>query len=164
MTFKEYMDQASRTMASLDSKQLDNLHLIMGIIDEEIEFIDKPSITEYGDIWWYLINYCRLNEIEVKAVDYGISHNQCLMDMLGSHKKELAYGKEIDWNLMTKTIQNYIFYLLNLAEKYDINVSEALEVNIKKLKVRFPDKFDAELAINKDEDEENKKIVNNERI
>ena len=87
-SLNEYQELAARTCASLKSKRLDNLHMKMGLITELAEGIDvyKKKIAykkdiDYvnlqeeliGDVLWYAVNYCRINDIKLPKLKEGIS-------------------------------------------------------------------------------------------
>lgn len=65
-------------------------------------------------------------------------------------KKQLAYGKEIDWFNVKEEIGDLMWYIGNLCYMLNFDLEEILEKNIEKLKARYPDKFDSEYAIQRD--------------
>lgn len=70
-------------------------------------------------------------------------------------KKHYAYGKPLDKLHLVEEIGDIMFYLNGLLAELDVEWSEVLEVNIKKLEARYPDlKFNADHAINRDVDAE----------
>lgn len=70
-------------------------------------------------------------------------------------KKHYAYGKSLDTLHLVEEIGDIMFYLNGLLAELDVEWSEVLGVNIKKLEVRYPDlKFNADHAINRDVDAE----------
>ena len=62
-------------------------------------------------------------------------------------KKEIFYGKELDKTNVAEEIADKMWYLVNLARIENIDLVKALQNNIAKLKVRFPDKFTEQNAI-----------------
>ena len=86
-SLKEYQELAARTCADLGSKRLNNLHMKMGLITELAEAIDvyKKKIAykkdiDYvnlqeeliGDVFWYAVNYCRINKITLPVMPESI--------------------------------------------------------------------------------------------
>ncbi|MDO7847655.1 MazG nucleotide pyrophosphohydrolase domain-containing protein [Hymenobacter sp. M29] len=71
-------------------------------------------------------------------------------ELVDVFKKNLAYGKPIDWVNVEEEVADVMWYLVNFCRINHINLEKALYNNIQKLKVRFPDKFTGEAAINRD--------------
>jgi NTP pyrophosphatase (non-canonical NTP hydrolase) len=113
MDFKTYMEQASRTCAILDSKEQDNLHMVLGMLTEAGELADV-------------------------------------------FKKELAYNKPIDWVNVSEEIFDIMWYIANFCRINEIDCEKGLEINIAKLRARYPEKFTEENANNRDLEKERK--------
>ena len=64
-------------------------------------------------------------------------------------KKDMAYGKAIDWINVGEEVADVMWYLVNFCRMNNIVLERELDKNIEKLKVRFPDKFSGEAAINR---------------
>lgn len=171
MTREQYLIEAARTCPNLSNKLEDKIHMILGIIDEESEwvearinsYIDDPNeilIKEDGDRWWYFANLCRItgNEyIFIRNPMDAILHTGRRDDMFklaGIYKKELAYNKESDLDTVVFLLHGINEYLSKSTHDSGLELSKVLERNIQKLRARFPDKFDQQLAINKDESRE----------
>lgn len=69
-----------------------------------------------------------------------------LLDIL---KKNIAYKKPIDYVNMKEEIGDIMWYIINLCDLYNWDLEEIMETNIKKLKIRYPEKFNFENAINR---------------
>ena len=65
-------------------------------------------------------------------------------------KKNIAYGKAIDWVNVKEELGDCFWYLANFARINGIDIESELGINIDKLKSRYPDKFSEEAAINRD--------------
>lgn len=159
MTIQEYQKLASRTCAQLGG-DLDRQHMILGVISEIGELADAYKkhmaygkeldrvnvLEEVIDACWYVANWATFINKEL------------------TDPKEVSYIPTPD-----PEIADYIFYLSTTldftAPQYMLNqlytfclaedISEeefyqALENNINKLKVRYPDKFTQENALNRD--------------
>lgn len=73
MELKEYMEEASRTDAPLDSPFMHGLHMVIGMATEvgELQDIYKKKLAygkeidevnekeEIGDLMWYIANHCK---------------------------------------------------------------------------------------------------------
>lgn len=182
-TFEEYRKLTERTLPSLDHhtskyRLLDNLHLVMGMMTEITEIIQgekegKGIVNlqeEIGDLCWYLANYLNINNIGPSIhtdvdhlMGYPIDDDRMysllisVSDLLDAHKKELAYGKKKTITDLQRRKLVLIIYLAvnDLALDYDIDLNNCLYKNIEKLKVRYPEKFSEENAVNRDLDKEN---------
>ena len=165
MTFKEYQKQAKRTCPTLGSEKLDLAHMVLGIHSEYNEWItatdEVNESEELADMLWYLANYCtfrnysfeRLFDVELSNT-LGVTFNSSkLQDLV---KKYIAYNKEISISEESALLGNLAF---NIKELYgDVDILQSLQNNIDKLKVRFPEKFDEELAKNRDLAAERKEL------
>lgn len=182
-TFEEYRKLTERTLASLDHhtsnyRLLDNLHLVIGMMTEIAEIIQgdregKGNVNlqeEIGDLCWYLANYLNINNIGTTIhtdvdhlLGYPIDDDKMyslfisVSDLLDAHKKELAYGerKTITDIQRRKFVLNIYLAINNLALDYGIDFNRCLYKNIEKLKVRYPEKFSEENAVDRDLDKEN---------
>lgn len=172
MEFLEYQKQANRTIADLGHEKLNLAHMVLGLGSEYNEYLqaiinqDLINIKEeIGDHFWYLANYCTLRNynFDVKLAmsedfeNSSIFYTSKLQDLV---KKYVAYNKEIDREIEYNLLQNIFTSLYNeLTVLIDnVDIKEVLEQNINKLKVRFPDKFTEEKALNRDLEQEYKTL------
>ncbi len=65
-------------------------------------------------------------------------------------KKKLAYNKEIDWVNIKEEVGDLMFYVANICNINGWDLRDILDTNIAKLKVRYPDKYTDDKAINRD--------------
>jgi NTP pyrophosphatase (non-canonical NTP hydrolase) len=75
-------------------------------------------------------------------------------ELLDVYKKALAYGKEVDMVNIREEAGDLMWYLSNLLRILGIDFEQTLQVNIDKLKTRYPDKFTEDKALNRDLDKE----------
>lgn len=188
MTFKEYQQQAERTCPSLGSVELDLCHMVLGINTEIDELQNRKDDVnareECADVIWYVANYCRMRNIDFvtlceRVVDYRLkptvfgkpfsenilklfNFSAELQDMI---KKNIAYGKEIYNVYELNWIEHIVHYcFILITESYHNygnvkpNILTTLNNNIEKLKVRFPDKFTTENALERDLESERKEL------
>jgi NTP pyrophosphatase (non-canonical NTP hydrolase) len=113
MDVRDFVFLSSRTLAQLENKDLNNLHMVLGLTTEVGELAD------------------------------------CF-------KKNMAYGKEMDWTNVKEEIGDLMFYIAGLCSINNFNLELILENNVNKLKVRYPDKFKPEYALNRDLETERK--------
>ena len=75
-------------------------------------------------------------------------------------KKHYAYGKTLDVQHLVEEVGDIMFYLNGLLAEVDVEWSEVLDLNIKKLEARYPDlRFNADHAINRDVNAEQKAML-----
>lgn len=75
-------------------------------------------------------------------------------ELTDQFKKNLAYGKDIDWVNVKEEIGDLMWYISEFANEYNFDLEEILATNIAKLQKRFPEKFTSEYAINRNLDAE----------
>lgn len=168
----EYRELAKRTLPDLGSLVLNSIHMSVGIASETYELIeasikdDRVNIgEEIGDKLWYLANYMNVNNIELYLEFNKFAEDQHLFGevtnggedliilesmLLDYDKKFLAYGKERDRGMMTSVVDKLFTSYNNLILLHKLDPSSIMSKNIAKLYVRFPDKFTAEDANNRD--------------
>ena len=66
-------------------------------------------------------------------------------------KKHLFQGYDLDDGKLIKELGDVAWYLAEAATALNVNLSEILEKNIKKLENRFPDGFNSNRSINRGE-------------
>lgn len=166
MTIQEYQKQAKRTCPSLGNDKLDLAHMVIGIHSEHNELMDAYDNNdinnineERADIWWYLVNYCtfrgyKLDNIfnllakdmeegvEYKVEEYWSSKLQDLVKKYIAYNKPIDVDKEIE--ILTRLVESLKFAFDSREELEDV-----LEKNINKLKIRFPEGFTEEKALNR---------------
>lgn len=167
MTINEYPTLATRTLATNDYID-QGVHLVLGISGEYLSEV-VPLLTsslknkgaleeELGDVMWYVGCYCVIYQLEFRplATKPLDSLEKAIGELLEMHKKNYAYGKELIEKEQIKYIQTIIYWVYHIADTFDIEVDQMLEKNIEKLKIRYPDSFKSEQAINKDSEKESK--------
>lgn len=66
-------------------------------------------------------------------------------------KKHLAQGHELDKEKLIKELGDIAWYLAETAYALDVSLEEVLSLNIEKLKKRYPEGFDSEKSINRND-------------
>ena len=66
-------------------------------------------------------------------------------------KKHLHQGHELDKEKLIKELGDIAWYLAEAAYALDVDLDEVLEKNIAKLKARYPEGFDTERSLNREE-------------
>lgn len=143
------------------------LHGIMGICDEARELYlaneeeDRNHVMEEaGDLLWFLTITCRELGIELENVTFVVCPVNSMLwseimyyacSMSGIEKKTVIYG--IMQEIKT-SCEHYIVSILQclhtICRSYGFTVEDAMEANVRKLKVRYPEKFTSDCALNRD--------------
>lgn len=71
-------------------------------------------------------------------------------ELLDAVKKHLFYGKPLDMINLQEEVGDILWYLAVLCEWSGTTLEEQMEHNINKLRIRYPEKFDANKALNRD--------------
>lgn len=171
MNLKEYQIEANRTCPNIGSDAVNLSHMALGMFSEFSEMVDSVETgdriniaEEVADFYWYLANYCTIRNYDLsfinenKVVIDGFECNDffynisILQDFV---KKYLAYGKEINKEEEVWVIQCLMDNIDEMfIDSFDIDLELSLQNNIDKLKIRYPDKFTKENAINRNLDAE----------
>lgn len=75
-------------------------------------------------------------------------------ELADAFKKELAYGKPIDWVNAKEELFDIMWYVANFCRINDIDFEKGLDTNMEKLRVRYPEKFTEKDAINRNLEKE----------
>jgi len=157
-------------------------------IGEILEAYDKSKETgskldyvnlgeETGDILWYIGVISNvfgiekeLYSIEISDKNVDINHFPAKLEILANTlldmtKKTMFYGKQLEEEKVKKLITEIFvltnIYINSLGIKVDsITFENVMDTNIKKLKKRYPEKFNDENAENRNLKEERKILEN----
>lgn len=165
MNLKTYQQLTGRTRADLSSKAVDAAHMALGIVGEWSEACEETinlkhgwsgatkesHVKEWGDLMWYVSELANLFDIQLKDLQ-NIDINEGFKNVgwiAENVKKYLAYSKEIDLNHLEHALNIITTYAAYEVENIigGYKFEDCLSMNIDKLKKRFPDKFDANMAI-----------------
>lgn len=98
-------------------------------------------------------------ELETPLLDnihYTLGMFTEIAELADVFKKNLAYGKAIDWVNVSEEAGDLFWYLANFLRVNGFDPERIMEQNIAKLRARYPDKFTSERAINRDLENERK--------
>ena len=144
------------------------LHAIIGIetemgeVAEAYENIHRAGRIDYvnvaeevGDAYWYTgVLFDELDIARVDAPDLvGIDSNTAPLelfsqaaDMLDKCKKTMFYGKEFNEAVLHEQIVRFYVtlgrFVDGLGEHLTVTKEKIWEINLRKLKIRYPEKFD----------------------
>jgi NTP pyrophosphatase (non-canonical NTP hydrolase) len=77
-------------------------------------------------------------------------------EVMDIYKRKLAYNKNIDYVNLKEELGDILWYVANLCNIHNWDMEDIMDININKLKVRFPEKFTEFHALNRDLIEERK--------
>lgn len=172
MEWNDYVTNAVRTKSDKFNiaMSIDVIHAIIGLSTEAGELLEAVEKAydeaapldvvnvreEMGDLLWYIAIYCnavaepprlRGGHIEDKpfAAETVVKIAIATANLLDMLKKHLFYVKAFDWNTANGLV-SHIYRLIS----YYVDIPAACEVNIAKLRKRFPDRFTTENANTRD--------------
>lgn len=171
-----YQQEARRTYPDLGKSNLNDRHMLYGVITEVGEFVDsikkflaykKPLDVvnlgeELADMMWYIVNDMTNKGVKVQ-LKTGTLADMSLNKRVEIDEESLNACVEGVMNSadLTVGIESYydgICTLVSVAFVLGLDFEQLLTNNINKLRVRFPDKFDADRAINRDLDAERNEL------
>lgn len=113
----------------------------------------QAALRTDGDWDFYAMAHVRLNSADPDMMmllhaSIGIASEAGeLQDAL---KKHLFYGREFDWTNAVEEVGDLLWYAALACESLGTTLEDAMERNIAKLKARYPEKFEAQRAIDRD--------------
>jgi NTP pyrophosphatase (non-canonical NTP hydrolase) len=175
---QQYISDLSARTAS---NELQLLHCALGVASEYSELmaaiikVDTVNIVEeIGDMAWYIAMGIRTMPIDFDINNYKGDHSiNCTAELrdLVSDIADVAKRSHFyvmpDYDRLGLVLQKFWFLLKELTDLYvtDRNMPSredaflfVLEKNIAKLKIRFPHKFDADSAVNRNTDAERREL------
>lgn len=173
MTIEKYQELSMRTFKNLNTEFEEVSHMVLGLVSEQNELSDAIATNdeinikeEIGDKLWYLSNLANIFSVKLDMFFEPESKNKVLSalysDLSNAVKRKYVYND--------KTQDEKIVYLINCIFRaiidilvflygQDISILEdILDKNIKKLIVRYPDKYSDEHALNREIEEEQKQL------
>ena len=175
----KYQELAERTLVDLGGQGANGAHMALGIVTEVEEMLeamregDSVGVKEeHGDCLWYIANECNIYNIdfrdlckvagEITRVSFeslhylGLQINSIVSNIADIHKKELAYGKEVDVVQLSQELIRLLVVLVEVSRMENFDFESSLETNISKLSFRYPEKFTQANALNRDLEKERK--------
>lgn len=179
MNWIKYLKESERTLSTefhCGSVVEKLLHGVIGILTEMDEMLENYKddkfdsiniVEETGDIFWYLALLSRELNMDTlcssieepiekdprEIIILIIIDSLRLLDIL---KKKLYYNKEISDVIFTSLVKSIMVKLFNFVNVYNTDLGKILDTNIDKLRERYPDKFNSNLAINRNLENERK--------
>jgi len=107
------------------------------------------TLNEYQNLSKRTMNSDQTYKEELSNYGLGLG-GECgeVCDLI---KKSLYHGHKWDIEHLKKELGDVLFYLTAIATKEGLTLEEIANVNIEKLRVRYPDGFSQEKSINRNE-------------
>ena len=138
-------------------------HAIYGLNTEATEALVWTDLTnlkeEIGDCLWYMAILC--DELGIEMSDTEVPHRGVQLeeqlklvvaiagDSLDHLKKVKFYGKALDTDLLTSNMEFMQCKLKRVCKSIGTTVEQEMERVIRKLQIRYPNKFTKEDALNR---------------
>jgi NTP pyrophosphatase (non-canonical NTP hydrolase) len=134
MTGNEYQALAMRTN---DGKSTDRV--ISGVLTRDLKWLHNQNVVRE----------------DTEGLDLGGVLNGCLGlagesgEVLDMVKKCVFHEKKMDKYHLKKELGDVMWYVAMLCESFGFDLDEILQMNVDKLKARYPEGFDPEKANNR---------------
>jgi len=176
MNIQDYKKLSARTMSNqwhLSIFDTEQLHCAIGLVTEMGELkqavlqlpIDFVNVMEeWGDAFWYMAGFQRRytdtcwEEVELlqehdinKIIDTAMDSS---IEVLDAFKKWAYYGKELNDELIKGHLYTVYRCAYTSLKHIGYTVEEARQINIDKLRKRFPHEFTSQDAITRNLDVE----------
>jgi len=162
MKLEEYIAKAIRTESSLmpltdEVAELGltsrSFHAMLGLVGEVNELKNSRdtvnTIEELGDILWYIAIFLDDNPTLLRD---GLDKNSDsitdidnledrVIDILDQYKKTMYYGKVLNVKKVYELFTELVYQVNGIISNYEFSISDIMELNINKLMVRYPNKF-----------------------
>jgi len=177
LSLKEYQQLAKRTLKDLGTDQKNLLHMKMGLMTEIGELLDalKKHIAygkeldavnireEWGDAMWYIANYYTIKgkELHFEAESifdlffYMSSKNNPEFTLLENMANVLCRN-----NMSFNETAALIWSMGKNFIEFNETKGDLLQLNIDKLRKRYPEKYTDEQALVRDTDAEREILEN----
>lgn len=177
MKISEYKKDASRTMSNewhLSIFDTEELHCAIGIVTEFGELLEATRsvvtpdpvnvMEEVGDVFWYLAGFQRRYSDLDWETGEATPHNDLsthikegtieAIEVLDMYKKFAYYGRELNQNKLKSHLYAVYNRCYSILKIVGYTVEQARQINIDKLRARFPNEFVGVKANNRDLEKE----------
>lgn len=179
MNLTQYQQDVKRTFKDAGDLLRNSIHMTDGMNTElgeinECLFLKDPGHAfdhvnlreEAGDLTWYNGNFGNLWSVDLNEIPFKQNYyfsggvnvltqlQICIARLMDYDKKELAYGKAKNLETIQECFRDVLRATSDFFLFYGIDPEAAMDININKLKARYPEKFTEEKAINRNLDAE----------
>jgi NTP pyrophosphatase (non-canonical NTP hydrolase) len=71
-------------------------------------------------------------------------------ELMDAYKKFIMYGKPLDIANIREELGDIMWYIALICHSNNISLNEIMDLNIAKLRARYPDRFSEHAALNRD--------------
>jgi len=166
----EYQKLSMRTAPPFKSRELSPIqdyynHAAQGLCTEVAEIVEDQDnqenvLQEIGDVLWYVALFCTGLGIDVEDLPGSVTRYDDVYDELVKQsgivndcvKRHIYYTTiekkvELDETKCEKALGAIVTALRDLSND---RLEQCMVLNVEKLRLRYPDKFDADKAVNRD--------------
>jgi NTP pyrophosphatase (non-canonical NTP hydrolase) len=97
----------------------------------------------------------RLQPIRVNHAIIGMTGE--IGELAGALERWIYYGQPMDLTNLKEEIGDVLWYLALLCNATGLDLSEVMEANLRKLAVRYPERYNRELAVEENRDRESER-------
>lgn len=170
MKISEYQALAMRTCSIPYEKKFDKLvHGVCGLMSEIYEFqealkytgeiLETHAIKELGDMCWMIAEICDTiapDEFERLVSAFHSTKVNINMNDVNFAKVKLCeiiqkkyQGHEVNNLIVAYNMKIILDYILGYCDIFVIKLENVLEININKLKARYPEGFNADQSLHR---------------
>ena len=170
MTPNEYQILAMRTKGDIFTNRELMVNAALGLAGEAAEYLESVASEnidndkkELGDIQWYIALMCDVFGFDISALmelkqdtECEVFHKQVLLPSVAGRicdqvKKIYFHGHGVPKADLFLLLAYFQSLILNICDESGFDIKEIWQLNIDKLKKRYPDGFDKEKSINREE-------------
>lgn len=163
MNIKEYQQLALRTEArNPEHTQADRWnHGVLGFVTEHQEFFAArdyvETVEEFGDLMWYVVPLADVAQVDLSTIEPSEVLTGTLPAWLAKcadiGKRWKYYNIPPSEPALKEAVTQLYAHTIELWDRLGplgACYEDALDLNIAKLKARYPEKFTTEAAVNRD--------------
>lgn len=161
MKLDRYQTEAAVTISTDDAWTM-AIHAVLGIASEMDEFlgavIDEESKEhiqkEIGDCCWMLAELCTANGWKMQDIvsldEWTVRKGGTIGELCGIYQKVIQ-GHPLDEAHVRVIIRGLWAQLMQYCKREGFKMQDILDLNIKKLRKRYPNGFEAERSMHRKE-------------
>lgn len=157
MTPAEYLKESARTVSDQFHPSKVSFYLLEEAIEDIIDL--GMNLDDMRKALFYGKDIPRLKSERVGEYDTDFPDVKALHAILGivaeaTEILDVVFNRWWDKKKVISEMGDLLWFMALLCRQMEVTLEEVMEFNITKLRKRFPDKFDAERAINKNTEAE----------
>lgn len=163
MKLGKYQTEAAVTIATDDPRDM-AIHAVLGLVAEVSEFLhalcsgdeEEHVQKEIGDVCWMIAELCTANGWKMNEVVSFHSNdvealNLTCTDRICSIYQKTYQGHPVDEEKVKSCLKSIWGGLMGCCAQHGWKMQDILDINIKKLRKRYPDGFKVENSLQRAE-------------